>query len=84
MIETPSDIEVQPATLADLKYVDHLQRKNAEDLAFYPRSAFEREKDASKWAYARKRGSSSSRFLRGGNMDEYRREIEAMAEREND
>lgn len=27
----------------DLKYVDHLQRKNAEDLAFYPKACFERE-----------------------------------------
>lgn len=37
------DFKVRPALENDLKYVDHLQRKNAEDLAFYPRAAFERE-----------------------------------------
>ena len=207
-ISAPSDIEVQPAEAADLKYVDHLQRKNAEDLAFYPRITFEREinqqrillarvngepagyiyhgalrhqlkihqacieydlrgqlygaalirhlrllaeaggvqeivlrcgsdieangfwramgfhciairkggarrmrdinvwcerlapglwdirndaiepsrreKDASKWAFARKQGKSSSRFLRGGNMEEYRREIEEMTDQSDD
>ena len=203
-----SDISVMPATADDLTYIDHLQRKNAEDLAFYPRSAFEREidnqrillarvngepagyiyhgalrqqlkihqacieydlrgqlygaalirhlrhladaagvqeivlrcgsdieangfwramgfhciaitqggarrmrdinvwcerlapglwdvskeavepssrkKDASKWAYARRQGKSSSRFLRKGNMREYRQEIEAMSDSSND
>lgn len=38
-----TDFAVRVATDADLKYVDHLQRKNAEDLAFYPKAAFERE-----------------------------------------
>jgi hypothetical protein len=37
------DISVAPATVYDLTYIDHLQRKNAEELAFYPRAAFERE-----------------------------------------
>ena len=36
-------ISVAAATLADLKYIDHLQRKNAEELSFYPASAFECE-----------------------------------------
>jgi hypothetical protein len=36
-------IEVQPATERDLIYIDHLQKKNAEDLAFYPKQVFERE-----------------------------------------
>ena len=36
-------IEVLPATLKDLKYIDYLQRKNAEELAFYPTQVFERE-----------------------------------------
>lgn len=36
-------IEVLPATLKDLKYIDYLQRKNAEELAFYPNQVFERE-----------------------------------------
>lgn len=37
------DIEVNPAQASDLKYIDHLQRKNAEELAFYPTQVFERE-----------------------------------------
>tara|TARA_B100000427_G_scaffold260318_1_gene224596 strand:+ start:233 stop:847 length:615 start_codon:yes stop_codon:yes gene_type:complete len=37
------DLCVQPATIGDLKYIDHLQRKNAEELAFYPNQVFERE-----------------------------------------
>ena len=32
-----------PATDGDLVYIDHLQKKNAENLAFYPKAAFERE-----------------------------------------
>lgn len=36
-------ITVRPATLADLTYLDALQRKNAEELSFYPKSVFERE-----------------------------------------
>ena len=36
-------ITVSPATADDLVYIDSLQRKNAEELAFYPKAAFERE-----------------------------------------
>lgn len=36
-------LTVAPATLADLPYIDSLQRKNAEELSFYPMAAFERE-----------------------------------------
>ena len=36
-------IDVQPATIGDLVYIDSLQRKNAEELAFYPKAVFERE-----------------------------------------
>jgi hypothetical protein len=37
------NIEVKPATLKDLVYVDSLQKKNAEELSFYPSAVFERE-----------------------------------------
>jgi hypothetical protein len=37
------DIVVKPAVLSDLNYIDYLQRKNAEELAFYPKQVFERE-----------------------------------------
>jgi len=37
------DITIAPATASDLTYIDSLQKKNAEDLAFYPRVVFERE-----------------------------------------
>jgi N-acetylglutamate synthase-like GNAT family acetyltransferase len=37
------DFTTRSATLADLTYIDHLQRKNAEELAFFPKQVFERE-----------------------------------------
>jgi len=36
-------ITVDTATLCDLDYIDDLQKKNAEELAFYPKVVFERE-----------------------------------------
>jgi len=36
-------IEIGHATETDLTYIDHLQKKNAEELAFYPSVVFERE-----------------------------------------
>lgn len=36
-------VTIRPAVPADLTYVDHLQRRNAEELAFYPLSVLERE-----------------------------------------
>jgi len=36
-------IVVRLATKDDLTYIDYLQKKNAEDLSFYPSAAFERE-----------------------------------------
>jgi GNAT superfamily N-acetyltransferase len=38
-----SIIVVRPAVFCDLKYIDSLQRKNAEQLSFYPMTVFERE-----------------------------------------
>lgn len=40
---TPNDIEIAPASEADIGYIDDLQRKNSEELAFYPKIVFERE-----------------------------------------
>lgn len=37
------DLKIRYATSDDLTYVDHLQKKNAEELAFYPKAVFERE-----------------------------------------
>jgi len=37
------DFIARPAVESDLSYIDHLQRKNAEELAFYPKIVFERE-----------------------------------------
>lgn len=37
------EVEITPANNADLKYVDSLQKKNAEELSFYPSVVFERE-----------------------------------------
>lgn len=41
--KTLDDLTVKPAGLSDLSYIDSLQRKNAEELAFYPTQVFERE-----------------------------------------
>ena len=37
------EVEITPANNADLKYVDSLQKKNAEELSFYPSVVFESE-----------------------------------------
>jgi GNAT superfamily N-acetyltransferase len=36
-------IDVRLADISDMKFIDHLQRKNAEELSFYPSCVFERE-----------------------------------------
>lgn len=36
-------IDVRHASLADITFIDHLQRRNAEELSFYPTAVFERE-----------------------------------------
>ena len=36
-------ITIDPASASDLDYIDHLQKRNAEELSFYPRMVFERE-----------------------------------------
>tara|TARA_R110000822_G_C15082377_1_gene469794 strand:- start:35 stop:628 length:594 start_codon:yes stop_codon:yes gene_type:complete len=41
-------IEVSHATNSDLKYIDSLQKKNAEELSFYPTQVFEREIESKK------------------------------------
>ena len=37
------DFVTRNAVANDLTYIDHLQRKNAEELAFFPKQVFERE-----------------------------------------
>ena len=37
------NLEIRYANAGDLSYIDHLQKKNAEELAFYPKAVFERE-----------------------------------------
>ena len=37
------NLEIRYATASDIKFVDHLQKKNAEELSFYPVGVFERE-----------------------------------------
>lgn len=49
-------IHVIAATPSDLKYIDHLQRKNAEELSFYPSAAFEREIQKNRIVLARING----------------------------
>jgi hypothetical protein len=37
------DLDIRYATKEDLIFIDYLQKKNAEDLSFYPKQVFERE-----------------------------------------
>jgi hypothetical protein len=37
------DLDIRYAELSDLTFIDYLQKKNAEDLSFYPKQVFERE-----------------------------------------
>jgi len=39
------DLEIKYAGRNDLTYIDHLQKKNSNDLSFYPHVVFEREVD---------------------------------------
>ena len=39
------DLKVRYAVTSDLSYIDALQKKNAEELSFYPKTVFEREID---------------------------------------
>ena len=36
-------LDIKYASKDDLTYIDFLQKKNAEDLSFYPKIVFERE-----------------------------------------
>ena len=38
-------LDIRYAELSDLTFIDYLQKKNAEDLSFYPKQVFEREID---------------------------------------
>ena len=38
-------LDIRYAEVDDLVFIDHLQKKNAEDLSFYPKQVFERELD---------------------------------------
>ena len=38
-------LDIRYADQNDLKFIDYLQKKNAEDLSFYPKQVFERELD---------------------------------------
>jgi hypothetical protein len=58
-------MKVTPATIQDLIYIDSLQRKNAEELAFYPRQVFEREIENSRILLAWINGDPVGYLYRG-------------------
>ena len=64
-LQTMQDIIVSPATSNDLTYVDHLQRKNAEELAFYPKQVFEREIENFRILLARVNGDPAGYIYHG-------------------
>lgn len=61
-------LTVDPASFDDLPYIDHLQRKNAEELAFYPMSAFERELPKHRVLLARVNGEPAGYLYHGSLM----------------
>jgi hypothetical protein len=58
-------ITVRAATLGDLAYIDHLQRKNAEELSFYPKAVFEREVPAGRVVLAELNGDPCGYIYHG-------------------
>lgn len=59
------NIDVNPAVIADLKFIDHLQRRNAEELAFYPAAVFEREIENGRILLARVNGEPAGYLYHG-------------------
>ena len=59
------NIEVAPAVLSDLTFIDHLQRRNAEELAFYPSAVFEREVENRRILLARVNGEPAGYLYHG-------------------
>ena len=58
-------IDISIASEADLSFIDHLQRKNAEELAFYPMSAFERELNKGRIILAKVNGQHAGYLYHG-------------------
>lgn len=63
-------IEVVPAFEKDIVYIDSLQKKNAEDLAFYPKVVFEREVENNRIILA-KVNNEPAGYLYHGALDGY-------------
>lgn len=61
------DLAVKYATQSCIKYIDHLQRKNAEELSFYPLMVFEREIDNNRILLAYVNGEPAG-YLYHGSM----------------
>ena len=58
-------ITVHVATLDDINYIDHLQRKNAEELSFYPKAVFDREVQVGRILLARLNGEPCGYLYHG-------------------
>lgn len=63
-----TDISVDIACQADISFIDHLQRANAEELSFYPKAAFEREILASRILLARVNGEPAGYIYHGAYL----------------
>lgn len=59
------DIGISTATDGDILYIDDLQRKNAEELAFYPKVVFEREVQNNRILLARVNGEPAGYLYHG-------------------
>jgi GNAT superfamily N-acetyltransferase len=60
-----SDISVNLATILDIAFIDDLQRKNAEELSFYPSCVFEREVENGRIILARVNGEPAGYIYHG-------------------
>ena len=58
-----------PALMSDLTYIDSLQKKNAEELAFYPSQVFEREVENFRVLLARVNGDPAGYIYHGSFGD---------------
>lgn len=59
------DITVMPAVESDLVFIDYLQKKNAEELAFFPKQVFEREVQNFRILLARVNGEPAGYIYHG-------------------
>ena len=59
------DLQIRYAKISEIKFIDYLQKKNAEDLSFYPTQVFEREINKSRILMALVNGEAAGYLYHG-------------------